>query len=310
MHTNLSSILSEIQSNILAIEDCADIYKETSFEDRADAIDYIDFNIIDRISGLLQKKDPKKDLDKLKKEAELLKSRFEKIDAKVFRRIRALISADHFSKSSFKSLISTYLSKATGIFGLPEEMGYDNLDLFINGLLSNESIPQTILEMKPEMVSYQKTPARITLQMVELAAFKQEDAFFDIGSGLGQVAILVNLISGVKTRGIEYEPAYCNYARNSISALNLSNIEFVNLDARDADYSEGTIFYLYSPFEGTMLQDIWRILHRESGKRRITLFTYGPCSIYAGREGWLTCLNGPGNDPHKLYQFRSQFAER
>jgi hypothetical protein len=37
----------------------------------------------------------------------------------------------------------------------------------------------------------------------------QADVFFDLGSGLGQVPILVNLLSGAAAKGMEFEPVYC-----------------------------------------------------------------------------------------------------
>jgi SAM-dependent methyltransferase len=155
------------------------------------------------------------------------------------------------------------------------------------------------------MVFYQKTPARIIFELARLAELKPGDLFFDIGSGLGQVCILVNLISGAATRGIEYEPAYCNYAQTSAAQLNLSNVEFINKDARKGDYAQGTVFFLYTPFEGHMLQDMLDILQKESQKRTITIFTYGPCSPHAARQDWLYDINDGAGNPDQLSQFRS-----
>jgi SAM-dependent methyltransferase len=182
-------------------------------------------------------------------------------------------------------------------------MGYDNLDMFINGLLSDQSIPEATMEREPGMVFYQKTPARILFELAAVAELKPGDVFFDIGSGLGQAAILVNLISGATARGIEYEPAYCNYAKACASRLSLSNVEFINAGAHQGDYSQGTVFYLYTPFEGLLLQDMLEILQKEAQKRTIRIFTYGPCSSHVARQGWLTCVNGNGDNAYKLYEF-------
>ncbi len=141
--------------------------------------------------------------------------------------------------------------------------------------------------------------------MVELAQLSPTDVFFDIGSGLGQVVILVNLISGAVARGIEYEPAYCEYAKIGASQLNLVNVEFINADARAGDYSQGTVFFLYTPFEGKMLEDMLEVLQEESRTRAIKVFTYGPCSPLVARQNWLTCVNGKGDHFYKLYEFRS-----
>ena len=63
------------------------------------------------------------------------------------------------------------------------------------------------------MVFYQPTPGRIIFELVERAALQKHDTFYDLGSGLGQVVILVSLLSGARAKGIEFDPAYCEYAR-------------------------------------------------------------------------------------------------
>ena len=71
-----------------------------------------------------------------------------------------------------------------------EEPGYDNLDIFINGLFPFPHIPHQIKDLEPEMVYYQKTPSKIVFEPVDKTHFTKEDVFFDLGSGLGQPAIL------------------------------------------------------------------------------------------------------------------------
>ena len=129
------------------------------------------------------------------------------------------------------------------------------------------------------MVSYQPSPARVILELVEKANLKPEDVFFDVGSGLGQVAILVALLSGARAKGVEFEPAYCDYARQCAKELNLSHVEFINMDASEMDYSDGTVFYIYTPFEGKLLDKLLEKLKGEAHKRMIWVYTYGPCTV-------------------------------
>jgi precorrin-6B methylase 2 len=140
---------------------------------------------------------------------------------------------------------------------------------------------------------------------VERADFRQGDVFYDIGSGLGQVSILVHLLSGVQAKGVEVEPAYCDYARRCARGLNLSQVEFINVDAREADYSDGTVFFLYTPFEGKMLEQVLERLKNESRTRRIRLYTYGPCTLQVTRQRWLERVDQNGNQVHRLAIFRT-----
>jgi len=295
-------VLAEIQADIQAIEQDGAIHQEINFNSRADAIDFIDFHIIDRIEGLLQNPEQGEELEILQQRAEKIKYELEAIDSNLFKQLRAKIRSGMYTGSSFKEMIDQYCGYNVNE---PDKIGYDNLDDFINGLLSDQTIPEASMEREPEMVFYQKTPARIIFQIVELANLGEDDVFFDLGSGLGQVAILVNLISGAPTKGIEYEPAYCNYATICASQLNLSHVEFINTDARLADYSQGTVFFLYTPFEGEILQTVLGVLQKESLKRVIRIFTYGPCSEIVARQHWLTCVHGKANDPYQLCEFKS-----
>jgi len=155
------------------------------------------------------------------------------------------------------------------------------------------------------MVFYQKTPARVIFQLTEIAQLKPGDVFFDIGSGLGQVPVLVNLISGIAAKGVEFESAYHNYAVGCAAKLNLPNVEFINADARVVDYSAGNIFFMYTPFQGQMLQEVLNLLNKESRRRIIRIYTYGPCSPHVAMQNWLKCTNGQGNNIYKLYEFVS-----
>jgi len=302
---NIKSIISEIESDIRSIEENTALFKETSFDARADAIDFMDFHIIDRLESMPQDPAQSEGLNTLKQRAERIKHELEKIDLSLFSQLRGMIRAGVYKGASFKEMISKYLGTYFSDNGQSGKIGYDNLDTFINGLLTDQTIPEASLNRESEMVFYQKTPARIIFEMIALARLGANDVFFDLGSGLGQVTILTGLMSQATVKGIEYDPAYCNYANTCALQLNLSNVEFINIDARNGNYSAGTVFFMYTPFEGKILQDVLEMLQNESRKRAIRIFTYGPCSTHLARQGWLNCLNGQADDPYKLYTFRS-----
>lgn len=305
MGTEGLKIISEIESGLRALQEDRALYQETNFNNRAQALDFIDFHIIDRIDGLLSKAEWKKELAALKRLAEKIKCELENIDTDLFKLLRENIKTGAYKTNSFKELVCKYVGYGSDDISQPDKIGFDTLDIFINGLLSDQPIPEATIERKPDMVFYQKTPARIVFELTVLAKFKHDDVFFDIGSGLGQVAVLVNLISEIIVKGVEYEPAYHNYAKACASKLNLPDVEFINADARRVNYSQGVVFFLYTPFEGRMLQEMLYILQKESQKRTIRIFTYGPCSQQVASQSWLNCLNGKGDSHYKLYEFKS-----
>lgn len=302
MNIELTILLSEIRSDLQAIEDNADIYDETHFSTRADTIDFIDFHIISRIEGLLLTNVPTTEFEILKQRAEHAKHRLEEVDNVLFKQLREQIRSGSYAQASFKAMVRQYLEED---YNQPNKIGYDNLDAFINGLLTNQPLPEATIEQQPEMVFYQQTPARVIFEIADRARLTPNDVFFDLGSGLGQVAILINLLTGAKAQGVEYEPAYCNYATSCASNLNLADVKFINTTAQNGNYAEGTVFFMYTPFEGTMLQEMLDILKKEAQQKTIRIFTYGPCSPNVARQSWLSCVNGAADSFYALYEFRS-----
>jgi len=289
--------LFEMESFIEAAEkDCA-LYEEKNFVTRME--------VLDQLEELLPEANQPDKLPMLKSRAAKLKSELEEIDIRLFQRLRATIRKGGYTRKDFKDLIHEYVDLPAGCTERPEEIGYDNLDVFVNGLSSFQIMPEQSKDLEPEMVFYQKTPARVVFELVEKSHFRKEDVFFDVGSGLGQVAILVNLLTGITTKGVEFEPAFCAYARDCAAELNLSNVTFINVDALKADYSEGTLFFMYTPFKGEILREVLVLLRKESLGRKIKIITYGPCTEQVALESWLKMESPAENNTYKLGVFCS-----
>jgi hypothetical protein len=290
--------------DIEAVEKNTALYIETNFAERAEVIDSIEYNIVERIDGLLPRHNRPEELAALKQRAERVKRRLEAINEALFQQLRADIRAGHCTGPELKRRIDQYVGWRS-----PDadqaDIGYDSLDLFINGLLLTGEAPGEAKDRGPEMVFYQPTPARIIVELIEKTDMGGDDIFYDLGSGLGQVSILVNLLSGARTKGVEVEPAYCDYARRCAAELNLSRVEFINRDAREVNYADGTLFFMYTPFEGRLLQEVLENLERESRKRTIRVCTYGPCTSKVSGQSWLKCVSQSGRPEYRLGIFTS-----
>ena len=295
----------ELQSYIEAIEKNIALFEEKNFVKRIEVIDFLGFQVMDQIEELLLKTDQSHKLILLNYRAEKVKSELEEIDIDLFQRLQSNIRTGGFAEKEFKNLINEYFDFNADDTNPPEEIGYDSLDLFINGLFPTQTMPVQTKDLEPEMVYYQKTPARIVFELVEKSHFKKEDVFFDLGSGLGQVAILVNLLAGITTKGVEFEPAFCEHASDCARELNLSNVTFINVDARKADYSEGTLFFMFTPFKGELLQEVLEILRKESLLRKIKIITYGPCTAQVALQSWLDSVDPKNDNIYKLHVFSS-----
>jgi SAM-dependent methyltransferase len=231
------------------------------------------------------------ELYKLKKRADNLRLLLESIDNKLFDRLRTNLLAGSYRDGSFKELLKNHFDMAVICSG-SDLLGYDHLDTFIDRLLPLELLSEPNAKLENEMIHYQKTPARIVFEIVEKGCFKASDVFVDIGSGLGQVAILINLLSCIKVTGIEIDPALCIAANDCVSALGLNNVTFINNDARYVNYAEGTLFFMFTPFKGAMLNVVLSLLYQQSLSRQIRLITYGPCTMIVALENWLKVKTG------------------
>ena len=166
-------------------------------------------------------------------------------------------------------------------------LNYDCLDELVSGVLQLREPGGAAVHPGTEEVFYQPTPVRHILQMAEVSGLSEADVLVDIGSGLGHVPILASILTGARALGIETEAAYVASARECAERLGLSRVTFVEQDARDEDFSTGTVFYLYTPFTGGLLRTVVGSLRRESAKRALRVCTLGPCTAIVAKEPWL-----------------------
>jgi len=297
--------IPKLQSLVEKIDKNSSLYEEKNFEKRMEAIEFIEFQVIDQMDELSQKTMQPGKLAQLKLLAENVKIALENINDKLFQKLRTGIQTKEITGERFENLVHEYVDFDLKDTEHGEEIGYENLDILINGLTPFQNLPQQTRDLEPEMVYYQKTPARIVFELIKHYPFSKDDVFFDLGSGLGHVAILVNLITGICVRGIEIEPAFCDYARNWASYLKLSNLTFLNMDARLANFSEGTVFFLFTPFKGKILAEVLEKLRKESVRRRIKIMTYGPCTSEVDLADWLSYTGSAKNNIYQLSVFNS-----
>jgi hypothetical protein len=307
LEKTINSLITKLQDRIQVIRNEQTLYEEINFERRAEAMDILEFHIIDTIETLLQKKSEKGELNLLKVQAGELKRKMENIDKKLFLKLNEELRKANDKTSFFREIIFNYLESCIAETGRSDKIGYDNFDVFVNNLIPgfNSAFSEPTMIREPEMVFYQKTPARIVFEMSKLIGTEGKDVFFDLGSGLGQVVILLSLITGITAKGVEIESQYCDYATECALQLGLPGVEFINDDARNPDYSEGTLFYLYTPFKGKMLLDMMNVLQQVAQKKTIRVFTYGPCAMQVAQQHWLQCTNGKAKDFYKLCEFKS-----
>lgn len=219
------------------------------------------------------------------KRAKALRTRLEAVNTELYQSVRSEIARGGQPCTLLRWLqdaASQNESKRT----LPG-LGFDYRDELVSRVLQFREPSEPNLQQSPEMVPYQPTPVGHILHLIAATALAKDDIFVDLGSGLGHVSLLVSMVTGAQSLGIEVQPDYVASARECAQNLHLSRVRFIPLDARDADYSCGTVFYLYSPFSGSILTNVLSALRLESARRSIKICSLGPCTRTIANESWL-----------------------
>jgi hypothetical protein len=230
-----------------------------------------------------------------------IQAKLEAANSAVYATIRRDIRQGHGTRSLLKWLPT--LGEREHAIETVNYEGYDFLDELIIGVLQFEEPDTTTVQPAAEMVFYQPTPARHIFDLLERTALIEDDVLVDIGSGLGHVPMLTSICTKARSVGIELEPAYVDCAQQAAESLNLSRVTFIQQDAPSADFSNGTVFYLYTPFTGTILRATLELLRQQAKSRPIRICTFGPCTSAIAAEDWVDAIGHVR--PDRISIFRS-----
>jgi 16S rRNA G966 N2-methylase RsmD len=224
----------------------------------------------------------------------------ESANFKLFQAIRQDIQRGSGGRS-----VLEWMPDLNGRANLITRTGYDHLDQLISGVLQFEEPSAEVLRLESEMVPYQPTPARHIFDLIARTALTERDSLVDLGSGLGHVTLTASICTKATCTGIELEPSYIDSARKAARSLNLKNVRFIQGDARAANLSDGTVFYLYTPFSGAILRDVLNLLRQEAVTREIRICTFGPCTQVVAEEQWLSTIGPLETDQIAIFRSRA-----
>ncbi|MCC3158243.1 hypothetical protein LJ737_13425 [Hymenobacter sp. 15J16-1T3B] len=285
---------AEIRASLAALAGQTALLAEANFAARAAALDELELHLLGWPAEL-----PPTTAAALRRQAETLQTQLEAVDQRLFQRLQADIRAGRLAPAELRALLTAYAGPPDPD---PEATRYDHLDALTNGLFPVPAQPLQPQFSDPEMVYYQKTPARIISRLA--ARLAPADVLYDLGSGLGQVPLLVHLLSGATTHGIEIEPGYCQYAQACAEVLDLPHVRFHCLDVRRADLADATAFYLFTPFTGSIMREVLVQLRKLARHRALKLFSYGPSTEALQEQPWLRRVGEEGH-LYQLAEFRS-----
>ena len=233
--------------------------------------------------------------------AKALRSALEAANDAVYRSLRAQIALHGDARGLHRLLMEPAGDELPRV---RSGIGFDWRDELWSGVLQLREPGEVSLADSAEMVPYQPTPVRHILELVRASALSQQDVFVDLGSGMGHVPMLMSLLTGCRSIGIELEPAYVASAQQAAESLNLGRVRFVAEDARTAALSMGSVFYLFSPFTGSILADVLSRLQRCSATRQIKICSLGPCTRVLRELLWLEPMTDCDTERMAVFQSR------
>ncbi len=140
-----------------------------------------------------------------------------------------------------------------------------------------------------ELIGHHPSALDAVLQFLRAARVRPSDTFVDLGAGDGRVTLVARIVTGARARGIELQEPLV--AKGRAAALRLGvEVELVHGDARTAPLDEGTVFFMFTPFEGRALAAVLARLEDVARTRPIVV---GALGFELGRSApWLRRRTG------------------
>ncbi|MFA7662426.1 MAG: hypothetical protein WCX88_00735 [Patescibacteria group bacterium] len=175
---------------------------------------------------------------------------------------------------------------------LPRNESIDSL-LGINIDQAEKKINYTALKEKyPEEALWEGGSCSIPYNFIKdfLHELKLEssDIIYDLGSGFGRVPIYTALTTEARCKGIELIPERMAESNSVKNKLGIENLEFINGNVTEQDYSDGNVFFLFSPFSQKTMEIVGKKLKQIAENKKITVVSLGQSStVFFNNQNWL-----------------------
>ena len=271
-----------LQRELDELQNTPALFDAHNFRARKEALDFV--AVIDKIHT----ENHKDNLEqvRLQKQARELGEKLHAINTSIAQDWHIRLKNESPAPQELRVWLEDYTDYQPQQWGQPH-YGYENLDFLLDEILLPQPHPQASLQSKHGMVRYEPTPASVILELTERITFTDDDIFYDLGSGLGKVTMLVHLLTGTRCVGVEYQPDFCAYADQQAHALYLNGVTYLNVDARHADYADATIFFFFNPFGGDIFATVLEGLRLEAQQRDLLICSYGTSSQPLSELPWL-----------------------
>lgn len=299
------------QSELEQFEQDAQLFEPTNLQQRMEVLNALEqlfrfgstrFGVRSGFRPLLQR-------------ASELQAQIEDANAELFNDVRAQIQQGQLAKDDLRRVLEKFTEYRPNLRDFAHYGG--GLDPLINGIFDTSIAPEPSLDAMRERVRLEMTPISVILELVDRVSFTAADTFVDIGAGQGQICLLVHLLTQAHAIGVEIDPAYVERAESMVRSIRgeTDRIRFQQGDARVAEYTDGTIFFMYTPFVGRVFDAVMERLRQsifsvasptslEVPKMvRPLICTYGDITLDVAKLPWLHAQRTADVHPFRLCIF-------
>jgi SAM-dependent methyltransferase len=294
----IKSIANELQDYL----DAHDLYEETSFSLRGKALEAIRIlkEVAARQAGVLEEAG----LTEILTRANELESSILACNREIYSKYLTLFQTSRQDRAMIRKELNRFTSYQEKTDDVHHYMT-DDLDILFDGVLNYDLDTLRLPKRSSEFHHLERTPARVLLDLIDHLPLSEDDVLYDLGAGLGHVVILINLLCGIRCVGIEIEPMYCELANENIRKLGLAQVTVLTQNILESTFDDGTVFFFYSPFHGSVLDQVLEKLRQVAAKKPITLVTFGPITLEIAKTDWIQVQDEKMLDAFKLAIFRS-----
>lgn len=104
------------------------------------------------------------------------------------------------------------------------------------------------------------TPVAVARAAAQLLALRPRMSVLDVGSGAGKFCITAAAAHPeAQFVGVEWRPSLIRIARALAARSGVTNVQFIQADALDLDWSEFDAFYFYNPFAEQLIDGSFKL---------------------------------------------------
>ncbi len=132
-----------------------------------------------------------------------------------------------------------------------------------------------------------QTSYKYALELFAYLPLQPSDVFYDLGAGFGRIVLTgAAHYPNAKFKAVELVSVRAKEIERVAAAWDMKNLEVINKNVLDVDFSDGTVFYLFYPFPKLMDEVISR-LKKIGMKKRIRIATMGFQASWKEQKDWL-----------------------